>query len=139
MFQFQQSPFFLSTHKNCLVPTRFVLNAHLGLLNVQLLEHRTGYSSLQSVQHITVWHITLMPLYTPTMKQNCKITFKSVVCIHNIYTYIISTNIIFNVTHLHIYFWTEVSVWAFIPTLSSGQNCPFWHIHIYYISNYSLF
>lgn len=35
------------------------------------------------------------------MRLNCKITFKSVIYVHNIYTCILSTNTIFNVTYRH--------------------------------------
>jgi hypothetical protein len=62
------------------------------------------------------------------MRHNCKISFKSVVCIYNIYTH----SIVFNTkksTRAYMVL-TKLSILAFIPTYNTGQNCPFWHVKV---------
>jgi hypothetical protein len=54
-------------------------------MNVQMLEHEAEYT-LNSVEYIIIWYITSAPQYAPLVwGTTIKITFKSVVCIHNIY------------------------------------------------------
>ena len=57
---------FLSTHTDQNVdPTSSVFKRSLGILNVLLLRNGADYSSLNSIEYITVWNVTSMPLYAP--------------------------------------------------------------------------
>jgi hypothetical protein len=94
-------------------------------MNVQMLEHEAEYA-LNSVEYIILWYITSAPQYAPLVWGTTVKLPSSLLYVYIIFTHAYCpANIVFNVKSLHIYFWTKMSILAFIPTHNDGQICPF--------------